>query len=119
MFRHLFETVLQTCIDEGLVGGESFGVDASLIPANANQTRGIDSKEGFSSDLTARVIDEYPETLDDAAFGASTKVVPKYISPVYPAARRMIDRITERFDMTPDKLVGEPRFRGTVFFGQR
>jgi transposase len=47
LFRQFFETVLQRCIDEGLVGGERFGVDAGLIPANANQTRGIDSKEGL------------------------------------------------------------------------
>ena len=84
LFRHLFETVLKRCIDQGLVGGESFGGDASLIPANANQTRGIDSKEGLPLDLTTRVVEEYLETLDDAAFGASTKVVPKYISPVDP-----------------------------------
>ncbi len=64
LFRHLFETVLQRCIDEGLVGGESFGVDASLIPANANQTRGIDSKEGLPPDLTTRGVEEYLETLD-------------------------------------------------------
>ncbi|MCV3274366.1 hypothetical protein MUB52_23295, partial [Roseobacter sp. WL0113] len=49
-----------------------FGVDASLILANANQTRGIDSKEGLPPDLTTRVVEEYLETLDDAAFGAST-----------------------------------------------
>lgn len=87
MFRRLFETVLQRCIAQGLVGGESFGVDASLIPANANQTRGIEQKEGLPTDLTARVIDEYLETLDDAAFGASKKVVPKYILPVDLAVR--------------------------------
>lgn len=87
LFRHLFETVLRRCIAEGLVGGESFGVDASLIPANADQTRGIDSKEGLSPELTTRVVDEYLETLDDAAFGGSTKVILKYISPVDPAAR--------------------------------
>ena len=29
LFRHLFETVLQRCFDEGLVGGEGFGVDAA------------------------------------------------------------------------------------------
>ncbi len=46
IFRHLFEKVLQRCIDEGLVGGEGFGVGASLIPANANQTRGVDGKKG-------------------------------------------------------------------------
>ncbi len=87
LFRHLFETVLQRCMDEGLVGGHSFGVDASLIPANANQTRGVDSKEGLPPDLTSRAVDEYLETLDDAAFGASTDAVPKFISPVDPAAR--------------------------------
>ena len=74
-------------MDEGLVGGHSFGVDASLIPANANQTRGIESKEGLPPDLTSRAVDEYLETLDDAAFGASTDAVPKFISPVDPAAR--------------------------------
>ncbi len=161
LFRHLFETVLQRCLDEGLVGGESFGVDASLIPANANQTRGIESKEGLPPDLTTRVVEEYLETLDDAAFGGSTKVVPKYISPVDPAARwtgadggaaffaystnymvdldnavivdvepsvpirtaeafaarRMIDRITDRFGMTPDKLVGDTGYGSAEMLG--
>ncbi len=56
LFRHLFETVLQRCMDEGLVGGHSFGVDASLIPANANQTCGIDSKEGLPPVLTSRAV---------------------------------------------------------------
>ena len=32
LLRRLFATVLQRCIDEGLVGGEGFAVDASLIP---------------------------------------------------------------------------------------
>ena len=38
-------------------------------------------------ELTTRVVEEYLETLDDAAFGGATKVVPKYNSPVDPAAR--------------------------------
>ena len=74
-------------MDEGLVGGHGFGVDASLIAANANQTRGVDSKEGLPPDLTSRAVDGCLEALDDAAFGAATDAIPKYVSPVDPAAR--------------------------------
>jgi len=54
LFRHLFETVLQRCIDDGLVGDDRFGVDASLIPSNANLARGIESKQGLPPELTSR-----------------------------------------------------------------
>jgi transposase len=37
LLRRLFETVLQRCIDEGLVGGEGFAVDASLIRADVSE----------------------------------------------------------------------------------
>src|SRR5882762_1149705 len=40
-FRHLFELVVQRAIGEGLVGGEGFAVDASLIAADANKQRSI------------------------------------------------------------------------------
>ena len=39
LLRRLFETVLRRCINEGLVGGEGFAVDASLIKAEANRIR--------------------------------------------------------------------------------
>ena len=42
LLRHLFETVLARCIEEGLVGGEGFAVDASLIKADANRQKGIE-----------------------------------------------------------------------------
>jgi transposase len=35
LLRRVFETVLQRCIGEGLVGGEAFAIDASLIKADA------------------------------------------------------------------------------------
>src|ERR1700690_1561689 len=44
-FRHVFETVVSRCIAEGLVGGEGFAVDASLIPADANKQRSVSSAE--------------------------------------------------------------------------
>ncbi len=34
LFRHLFEQVLERCIAEGLIGGDQFGVNASLIKAD-------------------------------------------------------------------------------------
>jgi transposase len=35
ILRHLFKTVVERCLREGLVGGEVFAVDASLIAADA------------------------------------------------------------------------------------
>jgi len=35
--RHLFETVVARCMAEGLVGGEIFATDASIIQADANK----------------------------------------------------------------------------------
>jgi transposase len=34
-FPHVFETVLQRCINEGLVGGEGFAIDASVVKPDA------------------------------------------------------------------------------------
>src|SRR6202035_2736437 len=42
LLRKVFETTVQRCIDEGLVGGEGFAVDASLIRADANRQNGIE-----------------------------------------------------------------------------
>src|SRR5450432_1909741 len=33
ILRHVFETTVQTCMDKGLVGGEGFATDASIIRA--------------------------------------------------------------------------------------
>src|SRR5713101_4830064 len=44
-FRHLFDMVVRRAIAEGLVGGEGFAVDASLIAADANKQRSIASTD--------------------------------------------------------------------------
>lgn len=41
MLRHVSESVLRRCMSEGLVDGEGFAIDASVIKADANRTRGI------------------------------------------------------------------------------
>ena len=87
LLRRLFELTVERCMLEGLVGGDGFAVDASLIKADANRQRGVPGSEGLPSEATSRAIDEYLEVLDEAAFGAATPVVPKFISVADPASR--------------------------------
>ena len=87
LFRRLFEEVLAHCIDAGLVGGENFGADASLIKADASRYTKVDFTEWSATDVANRATQEYLDTLDDTAFGAATPVKPKAISPADPAAR--------------------------------
>ena len=90
ILRILFERVVMSCIDAGLVGGRSFSVDASLIEADANKQRSIPGSEWIgptSLDRASRSVKDYVETLDDAAFGAASEVVPKFISPSDPASQ--------------------------------
>src|SRR5712664_4410872 len=42
LLRRVFETVLQRCIREGLVGGETFAIDASLIQADASDRNRVE-----------------------------------------------------------------------------
>jgi len=89
-FRHLFELVVQRAMAEGLVGGEGFAVDASLIAADANKQRSLASTDEVDWQelaATRRSVREYLATLDEAAWGGASEVVPKFISPSDPAAQ--------------------------------
>jgi transposase len=90
ILRHVFETVVRRCMAEGLVGGEGFAVDASLIQADANKQRSVPGQEWSVADIRAKAgqaVKDYLATLDDAAFGAASDVRPKFISPSDPAAQ--------------------------------
>src|SRR5215204_1708340 len=90
IFRRVFEHVVQTCIAAGLVGGEGFAVDASLISADANKQRSIPGSQWnkeCAAKAASRAVKEYLATLDDAAFGAASEVTPKFVSPSDPAAQ--------------------------------
>jgi transposase len=90
IFRRIFERVVERCIEAGLVGGEGFAVDASLIEADANRQRsipGIEWKKELDPKAASRAVKEYLATLNDAAFGAATEVEPKFVSPADPAAQ--------------------------------
>jgi transposase len=161
LLRHVFETVVRRCMAEGLVGGDGFAVDASLIKADASRQKGIEGLRGLAPEMSSRAIDEYLAVLDDAAFGGATEVTPKFISPADPAARwtgahggqaffaysnnylidldhaiivdveastavrqaeltaakTMIERIDERFDLYPERLVGDAAYGSGEMLG--
>ena len=90
LLRKLFETTVRRCIDEGLVGGEGFAVDASLIQADANKQRSAEGSESVDWDdlaRTRRLVREYLDTLDEAAWGAASEAKPKFVSRSDPAAQ--------------------------------
>src|SRR5271168_1281624 len=80
IFRSVFERVVGACIGAGLVGGEGFAVDASLIVADANRQRSIRGAQwstAIDPQTASRATKEYLATLDDEAFGAASEVRPK------------------------------------------
>lgn len=96
-FRHVFESVLRRCMSEGLVRGEGFAIDASVIKADANRARGVpgaettDWRKGVA---TTRAVREYLDALeeinavqDDDAHPPQPPVPGKNVSLTDPAAR--------------------------------
>jgi transposase len=158
LLRRLFEATVERCLAEGLVRGEGFAVDGSLIRADANRQRG---QAELPSDVSSRAVREYLDVLDDAAFGSATPVAPKAISPVDPAARwtaqrggpaeycyatnylidvehgaivdveattavrqaevtaarRMIERTHERFELLPERLAADTGYGSAEMLG--
>jgi transposase len=80
-FRHLFELVLRRCMAEGLVGGEGFAIDASLVKADASRQYHREDDDDWSG---GRAVREYLEAIDgsDTHVGKSSRKV----SPTDPAA---------------------------------
>jgi hypothetical protein len=90
LLRKLFETTVGRCMAEGLVGGDGFAADASLIKADANKQRSAEGSEEVDWEemaATRRSVREYLDTLDEAAWGAASEVRPKFISKSDPAAQ--------------------------------
>ncbi len=87
LLRQVFEATVRRCMAEGIVGGQGFVVDASMIRADANRQKGVARREELNTADASRAVDEYLAVLDDTAFGAATEVPPKFVSPTDPAAR--------------------------------
>jgi len=159
-FRDLFDSVLRRCIAEGLVRGEGFAIDASIIKADAQRQRGKPGSEaidwGNPEDMT-RPVREYLAALEDSN---PPHTPPKAISLTDPAAtwtttggpaffaystnylvdlkagmivdveastvnklaevnatKTMIDRVEQKFDMKPARLVGDTNYGIAAMLG--
>jgi transposase len=154
LFRQLFETVLQRCMKEGLVRGEGFATDASIIKADAQRVNSVHGEEAMnwtSSAETARPVREYLDALEETN---NPDFIPKFVSLSDPAAtwtgatggpaffaystnylidlkagiivdvepsavnktaeveatKTMIDRVEDKYEMKPDRLVGDTNY---------
>ena len=91
LLRHLFETTVARCIEEGLVSGQRMAIDASLIEADANKQNSTPKEEWDTGAIdpadALRAVREYLDTLDEAAFGAASEVQPKFTSHSDPASQ--------------------------------
>src|SRR5438477_3129115 len=159
--RFVFEQVLERCVREGLVGGEGFAIDASLVKADAKRQRGVPGAEADWTDRQSisRPVREYLAALDQAEVEKST---PKNISLTDPAAqwsaaggpafctysanylidvaagivvdveatpshkideinatKTMIERVEDRFDLRPDRLIGDTNYGTAAILGWR
>jgi transposase len=87
LFRQIFEAVVRTCMDAGLVKGEAFAVDASVMEADASRYHGKapDEIDWSAPERQTRAVAEFLGALDDEDPDADRKV-PKAISPVDPCS---------------------------------
>jgi transposase len=69
LFRLLFEDVVRACVQAGLVGGEGFAIDASVIEADASRGRKVDVRPTtwLEDEQVTRPVREYLAALDAAA----------------------------------------------------
>ncbi|WP_170608768.1 transposase [Ruegeria arenilitoris] len=91
LLRHVFETTVARCMAEGLVGGQGFAVDASLIAADVQKQNSSNPDDWAARDIdphdASRAVREYLDTLDDEAFGAATAAKPKFTAHADPASQ--------------------------------
>lgn len=160
-FRHVFESVLQRCMTEGLVRGEGFATDASIIKADAQRERGLKGERAMDwckREEAMRPVREYIAALEEANdtpeptkiismtdpasswtaapggpafFAYSTNylidleagiIVDVEASSVSKSAeveatKIMIERVEERFEIKPDRLVGDTNYGSAAMLG--
>jgi len=158
VMRYVFEQVLERCILEGLVGGEGFAVDASIVKADASRQRFIDRDDDDdwpTPKYSTRPVREYLSALDDegkaakristtdpasrwtaapggpAFFAYSDNVLadvkagiimdveatPALRSDEVQSTKIMIDRVEDRFEIKPERLMGDTAYGTAEMLG--
>jgi transposase len=153
VFRWLFDEVVRRCMAAGLVKGEGFAVDASVVAADANRQRGVSSEETVDwtqPGRSTRAVREYLEALDaeslssepknisltdpqarwtaapggpafyaystnyliDTAHGVilDVQATPAHRTAEVDSAKAMVDRVQERFELKPQRLIGDTAY---------
>lgn len=160
-FRHVFESVLQRCMAEGLVRGEGFATDASIVKADAQRMHGVPGDEAMNwvkSEDAPRAVREYLDALEEAN---GPSFIPKCVSTTDPSAtwtaapggpaffayctnylidlragiivdveasavnktaeveatKTMITRVEDKYDIKPDRLVGDTNYGSAAMLG--
>ena len=87
ILRHVFEAVVRACMNAGLVKGEGFAIDASVIEADASRYHGKapDEIDWSLPERQTRAAAEFLAGLDDEDAEANRKL-PKVISPSDPCS---------------------------------
>ena len=87
IFRQLFEAVVRACMDAGLIKGEGFAIDASVMEANASRYHGKAPGEidWSAPERQTRAVAEFLSGLDNEDTDADRKL-PKVISLSDPCA---------------------------------
>jgi len=87
ILRQLFEAVARACMDAGLVKGEGFAVDASVMEADASRYHGKapDEIDWSAPERQTRAVSEFLAGLDDEDAHAD-RTPPKVISPTDPCS---------------------------------
>jgi len=87
IFRWVFDEVVRRCMAAGLVKGEGFAVDASVVAADASGPRGVSAGEPIdwtNPALNTRAVREYLEALDEEALADA---LPRRVSLTDPQSR--------------------------------
>jgi transposase len=88
LLRHVFERVVWSAMAMGLVKGEGFAVDASVLEANASRYHGkaLAELDWSEKQRQTRAVAEYLAALDEAAEPNPDRTMPKVISPSDPSS---------------------------------